>query len=265
MTPTLPQGLREAVECIAARMSAWAYPVCASEGQVRQRSHFARQVEIEITEAIAPFFPAQPTGDGYVIKKLREAGKLPPIPAELIAATPTVQGDTAEGATPRTDKEASDGWSGDAVCVDADFARTLERELAAVKYDRACLIERRDDEARKAHERRVSLKSELAAVKQERDAALAQAAKWQYEYGELCKVNSEHADKSIELIQANAAHQAWEKQARELVQSIADEANSHHEYNPVGKVARLPKGYGNILNMASDFLSTPPASGGTQT
>lgn len=33
--------------------------------------------------------------------------------------------------TPRTDAEASDGWSGDAICVSADFARTLKRELIA--------------------------------------------------------------------------------------------------------------------------------------
>lgn len=32
------------------------------------------------------------------------------------------------GDTPRTDAEASDGWSGDAICVGADFARELERE-----------------------------------------------------------------------------------------------------------------------------------------
>jgi hypothetical protein len=31
--------------------------------------------------------------------------------------------------TPRTDEEAGDGWSGDAVCVSAELARTLEREL----------------------------------------------------------------------------------------------------------------------------------------
>lgn len=35
--------------------------------------------------------------------------------------------------TPRTDAVASDGWSGDAICVDADFARQLETELAASK------------------------------------------------------------------------------------------------------------------------------------
>lgn len=34
-------------------------------------------------------------------------------------------------ATPRTDAEASDGWSGDAVCVSGDFARQLERDLTA--------------------------------------------------------------------------------------------------------------------------------------
>lgn len=38
--------------------------------------------------------------------------------------------------TPRTDAEASDGWSGDAVCVSAEFARQLERELAAVTKER---------------------------------------------------------------------------------------------------------------------------------
>jgi hypothetical protein len=31
--------------------------------------------------------------------------------------------------TPKTDDLASDGWSGDAMCVSADFARQLEREL----------------------------------------------------------------------------------------------------------------------------------------
>jgi hypothetical protein len=30
--------------------------------------------------------------------------------------------------TPRTDAAASDGWSGDAICVPADFARELECE-----------------------------------------------------------------------------------------------------------------------------------------
>ena len=35
--------------------------------------------------------------------------------------------------TPRTDAAASDGWSGDAVCVDVEFARQLERELNASK------------------------------------------------------------------------------------------------------------------------------------
>ena len=32
--------------------------------------------------------------------------------------------------TPRTDAVAMDGWSGDAECVEADFVRQLERELA---------------------------------------------------------------------------------------------------------------------------------------
>ncbi len=33
--------------------------------------------------------------------------------------------------TPRTVVEAGDGWSGDAICVPAEFARGLERELDA--------------------------------------------------------------------------------------------------------------------------------------
>jgi hypothetical protein len=33
-----------------------------------------------------------------------------------------------ETETPRTDAEASDGWSGDAVCVSVEFARKLETE-----------------------------------------------------------------------------------------------------------------------------------------
>lgn len=35
--------------------------------------------------------------------------------------------------TPRTDAEAMDGWSGDAVCVNVEFARTLEREAATMR------------------------------------------------------------------------------------------------------------------------------------
>jgi hypothetical protein len=38
--------------------------------------------------------------------------------------------------TPRTDAEASDGWSGDVLCVSEDFARTLERELAEARAQR---------------------------------------------------------------------------------------------------------------------------------
>ncbi len=34
--------------------------------------------------------------------------------------------------TPRTDAEASDGWSGEALCVGVEFAMKLERELAAM-------------------------------------------------------------------------------------------------------------------------------------
>lgn len=35
--------------------------------------------------------------------------------------------------TPLTDANASAGWSGDAVCVDAEFARKLEREVIWMK------------------------------------------------------------------------------------------------------------------------------------
>lgn len=37
-------------------------------------------------------------------------------------------------ATPRTDAEASDGWSGDAICVSADFSRELERENNRMRW-----------------------------------------------------------------------------------------------------------------------------------
>lgn len=41
--------------------------------------------------------------------------------------------------TPRTDAVASDGWNGDAWCVSEDFARTLERENAALMSEIAQL------------------------------------------------------------------------------------------------------------------------------
>lgn len=44
--------------------------------------------------------------------------------------------------TPRTDAVASDSWSGDAVCVDVDFARQLERELNEVRQANAELLRR---------------------------------------------------------------------------------------------------------------------------
>lgn len=31
--------------------------------------------------------------------------------------------------TPRTDAEAADGWSDDAICVSAEFAKSLERDI----------------------------------------------------------------------------------------------------------------------------------------
>lgn len=44
--------------------------------------------------------------------------------------------------TPRSDKEACDGWSGDAICVSYEFSQRLERELniavkKAKKYKKA--------------------------------------------------------------------------------------------------------------------------------
>jgi hypothetical protein len=41
-------------------------------------------------------------------------------------------GEEAMSDTPRTDEACSDGWSGDAICVSADFARELERENATL-------------------------------------------------------------------------------------------------------------------------------------
>jgi len=46
--------------------------------------------------------------------------------------------------TPRTDAEASDGWSGDAVCVSADFARQLERELNACHNETLAVYDGKD-------------------------------------------------------------------------------------------------------------------------
>lgn len=40
-----------------------------------------------------------------------------------------------ESDTPLCDAEASEGWSGDAICVSADFARSLERQLTQSKAD----------------------------------------------------------------------------------------------------------------------------------
>jgi hypothetical protein len=47
-----------------------------------------------------------------------------------------VEGGEGVSDTPRTDEEASDGWSGDAECVSAEFARALERELTACRDER---------------------------------------------------------------------------------------------------------------------------------
>jgi hypothetical protein len=45
------------------------------------------------------------------------------------------------GRTPRTDIAESDGWSGDALAVDPDFARQLERELNASQAEITRLAE----------------------------------------------------------------------------------------------------------------------------
>lgn len=60
--------------------------------------------------------------------------------------------------TPRTDAEASDGWSGDVLCVSEDFARTLERELAAA-------IRERDTAKRRANK----IAAETLVVTEQRD------------------------------------------------------------------------------------------------
>lgn len=43
--------------------------------------------------------------------------------------------DVTKTDTPRTDAVAGDGWSGDAICVPADFARELERENARLREE----------------------------------------------------------------------------------------------------------------------------------
>lgn len=46
--------------------------------------------------------------------------------------------------TPRTDAQAGYGWSGDAICVSADFARELERELNDCIETKDRVAEQRD-------------------------------------------------------------------------------------------------------------------------
>lgn len=53
--------------------------------------------------------------------------------AERGATSKTEIRPTEKTLTPRTDAEASDGWSGEAVCVSADFARQLEREITELR------------------------------------------------------------------------------------------------------------------------------------
>lgn len=63
--------------------------------------------------------------------------------------------------TPRTDKEACGGWYGDAICVSADFARQLERELAEAK---ATLAKERLNSSNASIRARLALADELAEV-----------------------------------------------------------------------------------------------------
>lgn len=58
----------------------------------------------------------------------------------------------------------------------------------------------------------------------------------------------------------NAKLRAELAAAREALQSIADEANSHHEHNPVSGVDRLPLGYCAILVTATDALNPQPGA-----
>lgn len=64
---------------------------------------------------------------------------------------------TPDTPTPRTDGYCSDGWTGDAICVSADFARQLERELTAAKGEIAALQTAREVDFEVFHEIRMKL------------------------------------------------------------------------------------------------------------
>lgn len=60
----------------------------------------------------------------------------------------------------------------------------------------------------------------------------------------------------------NAHHHAHQMfletlRLRTALQAIADEANQHHEHNPISGKDRLPRGYINILNLADAALNPP--------
>lgn len=71
------------------------------------------------------------------------------------------QAPSKDVSTPRTDAVASDSWSGDAVCVEVDFARQLERELNELKQANAELL-RRNVILSSAHEPRARPVPEVA-------------------------------------------------------------------------------------------------------
>ena len=96
------------------------------------------------------------------------------------------------GETPRTDAAAfkvehrglNNGWTTEE--VSADFARTLERELAAVTAER--------DAANKQMLEWSSpgiYQGWIKGIIAQRDAARALAAQWQSEYREAAKLNAE--------------------------------------------------------------------------
>lgn len=73
------------------------------------------------------------------------------------------------------------------------------------------------------------------------DTPLTDAVDWsRAEYPEVYAVMRDHAK---ELERRVAALEA-------TMQQIADETQRHHEYNPVDKKSRLPRGYTTIMNLA---------------
>ena len=84
--------------------------------------------------------------------------------------------------TPRTDDEANDGWSGDAICVSADFARQLERELddmaravkASDKATLAACLQMRAHGVEFGSQQLIACLNRLEEMDKERDALKAE-------------------------------------------------------------------------------------------